>query len=76
MIGDIFASRTFSPTEFVKLLSIVDDKILIPVRNSSIGILEHRKSFFHSYTFKKIGDLVAADDLWHPCGRIAEKSGF
>jgi len=28
------------------------------------------------YTFKKIVDLVAADDLSYPCSRIAEKLGF
>jgi hypothetical protein len=28
------------------------------------------------YTFKKIVDLVAINDLSHPYSRIAEKSGF
>jgi len=28
------------------------------------------------YTFRKISDFLAVDDLWHPCSRIAEKSGF
>ena len=63
-ICDIFASRTFSPTEFLKLLPLMYDKVsCVSIRHCCIEIitLSNNKSFFH-YTFSKISDLGATDD--------------